>query len=98
MNTVAPAKIQYTITAGTITIAEYISPIRYTVISLAARILLTGIGIDRSRSLSFDRYKPEYVLKILPNAPIAIAINAMIRKKSHPRSTATKPAHRLMDK
>ena len=50
---------QYTITAGTITTPEYISPIRYTPSSRASMILPTGIGMDSSRSLSLAKYRPE---------------------------------------
>ena len=56
-----------------ITIAEYISPIRYTPSSRAAMIVRTGIGSDSSRSLSFARYRLEYVLNTLPKAPSSTA-------------------------
>ena len=47
--------IQYTITAGSITTPENISPIRYTPSSRAARMYRTGMGRERSRSLSRAR-------------------------------------------
>ena len=76
---VTGATIQYTITAGTVATALYISPSRYTPSSREAITYRTGIGIDSSRSLSLDRYRLEYVLNTLPNAPSSTAISPMTR-------------------
>ena len=56
---VSGATHQYTITAGTMTTAEYISPIRYTPSRREAMTQRTGMGMDSSRSLSLARYRPE---------------------------------------
>ena len=47
------------ITAGTMTTAEYINPIRYTLSRREAMMQRTGMGIASKRSLSFARYKLE---------------------------------------
>ena len=85
-------------TAGTITTAEYISPSRYTLASLDARMLRTGIGSDKSRSLSFDIYRPDYVLNTLPNAPSAIAIRLIIKKYSQLICNMAKGPQSVTDK
>lgn len=43
---------QYTMSAGRYTTAEYIRPMRYTLMSRAAMMTRTGMGSDSSRSLS----------------------------------------------
>ena len=56
---VIPVTARYTITAGTIAVDEYMRPIRYTVSSLEAMIVRTGIGSDSMRSLSLAMYSVE---------------------------------------
>ena len=51
--------IQPTMTAGSSTTAEYISPIRYTPSSRDVMIACGSMGSESSRSLSFARYSPE---------------------------------------
>ena len=53
------ATVRYTTTAGTITTALNIRPIRYTPVSRATRIFPTGTGRDSSRSLSLALYRLE---------------------------------------
>ena len=43
-------------------------------------MVLTGIGMDRRRSLSFARYSSEYVLKTLPKVPRSMAISPITAK------------------
>ena len=54
----ADTLIQYTMAAGRKATPEYISPIRYTPISRAPMMALTGIGMLNSKSLSLARYSP----------------------------------------
>ena len=73
-------------------------PIRYTLTRRAATISRTGIGSERSRSLSFDRYRAENVLKTLPKAPSTIDMPPSIRKYIHPRSFSQSGPHRVRER
>ena len=74
------------------------SPIRYTVSSLEAMIVRTGIGSDSMRSLSLAMYSVEYVLKTLPKAPRNVAIIPISAKYSQSSSAAASGPHIVNDR
>ena len=58
----------------------------------------TGIGMDRSRSLSLARYSPAKVLNTLPKAPSRMASRAMTVKYIHASPASVRGAHRKTDR
>ena len=80
------------------TMPEYNNPMRYTPSSRDAMMARTGIGMDRSRSLSLARYRLANVLNTLPNTPSATEIMVMSKKYSHGTPASDSGRHRLMAK
>ena len=78
------AKKKYTTAPGTRMMPANSRPSRYVPSRRDARMYRTGIGRERSRSLSFAMYSPEKVLNTLPNTPSAVAISENSTKYSQP--------------